>query len=72
MSLGQVAALFRYPVKSLGGERVERVDIGQSGPRGDRLWAVRDVERDVTTDQFVINIGKMQQIALRVGLPASS
>ncbi len=27
---------------------------------------------DVTTDQFVINIGKMQQIALRTGLPPSS
>lgn len=26
---------------------------------------------DVTTDQFVTAIGKMQQIALRVGLPAS-
>lgn len=27
---------------------------------------------DVTTDQFVTNIGKMQQIALRVGLPPNS
>lgn len=26
---------------------------------------------DVTTDEFVINIGKMQQIALRAGLPSS-
>ena len=48
MSFGHVAALFRYPVKSLGGEQVDRVDIGPTGPRGDRLWAVRDVERDVT------------------------
>jgi uncharacterized protein YcbX len=48
MSLGQVAALFRYPVKSLGGEKVEQIDIGARGPRGDRLWAVRDLERDVT------------------------
>jgi hypothetical protein len=24
---------------------------------------------DVTTDEFVVNIGKMQQIALRTGLP---
>jgi uncharacterized protein len=48
MSLGQVAALFRYPVKSLGGEQVEQVDIGPRGPHADRLWAVRDLERDVT------------------------
>lgn len=48
MSFGQVTALWRYPVKSLGGERVEQVDIGPRGPHGDRLWAVRDLERDVT------------------------
>lgn len=48
MSSGQVVALWRYPVKSLGGEPVERIDIGRRGLLGDRLWAVRDVERDVT------------------------
>ncbi|MGO4445242.1 MOSC domain-containing protein [Mycobacterium sp. 2YAF39] len=48
MSLGQVSALWRYPVKSLGGEQVEQIDIGTRGPHGDRLWAVRDLERDVT------------------------
>lgn len=48
MTIGQVAELWRYPVKSLGGQRVEHVDIGPRGVLGDRLWAVRDVERDVT------------------------
>lgn len=48
MTVGQVAALWRYPVKSLGGEQVEHADIGPRGVRGDRLWAVRDLERDVT------------------------
>jgi len=48
MSIGQVAALWRYPVKSLGGEPVEQVDVGPRGLLGDRLWAVRDLERDVT------------------------
>lgn len=48
MVIGRVAELWRYPVKSLGGERVERVDIGPRGVAGDRLWAVRDIERDVT------------------------
>ena len=49
MSFGQVAALYRYPVKSLGGEQIERVEIGTRGiNKGDRLWAVRDLERDVT------------------------
>ena len=48
MTIGQVAELWRYPVKSLGGERVEHIDIGPRGVVGDRLWAVRDLERDVT------------------------
>ncbi|MDV3132693.1 MOSC domain-containing protein [Mycobacterium sp. 29Ha] len=48
MSFGQVTALWRYPVKSLGGEQLEQIDIGARGLRGDRLWAVRDLERDVT------------------------
>lgn len=48
MSIGNVAALWRYPVKSLGGEQVDRVEIGPRGLHGDRLWAVRDLERDVT------------------------
>jgi uncharacterized protein len=48
MSFGQVTALWRYPVKSLGGEQVEQIDIGSRGLHGDRLWAVRDLQRDVT------------------------
>lgn len=48
MAIGQVTELWRYPVKSLGGGPVEHVDIGARGVHGDRLWAVRDVARDVT------------------------
>jgi uncharacterized protein len=48
MTIGQVAELWRYPVKSLGGGRVEQAEIGARGVLGDRLWAVRDLERDVT------------------------
>jgi uncharacterized protein YcbX len=48
MAIGRVAELWRYPVKSLGGERVEHAEISRRGALGDRLWAVRDLERDVT------------------------
>jgi uncharacterized protein len=48
MTFGHVAELWRYPVKSLGGERLEHADIGARGLLGDRLWAVRDLEHDVT------------------------
>jgi uncharacterized protein len=48
MTIGEVAELWRYPVKSLGGVRVDQTHIGPRGALGDRLWAVRDLERDVT------------------------
>ena len=40
--LGTVAGLWRYPVKSLGGERLEGVAIGPGGIPGDRAFALRD------------------------------
>jgi uncharacterized protein YcbX len=45
MIVGQVAQLWRHPVKSMEGERVERASIGPNGILGDRVWAVRDEER---------------------------
>ena len=44
---GAVTGLWRFPVKSMGGERVEEVALDPSGIRGDRWWAVRDLEADV-------------------------
>jgi uncharacterized protein YcbX len=38
-SLGVVAALWRYPVKSMAGESLESVDVGWHGLEGDRRWA---------------------------------
>ncbi len=40
--VGRVAQLHRYPVKSLGGERPEHVELDRRGVVGDRLWAVHD------------------------------
>ncbi|MEU2347710.1 MOSC N-terminal beta barrel domain-containing protein [Modestobacter sp. NPDC049651] len=37
-----VAALWRYPVKSLQGERLDRADLGPEGIVGDRGWALFD------------------------------
>jgi uncharacterized protein YcbX len=41
----QVSQLWRYPVKSMVGGRVESVVIDELGVVGDRTWAVRDLER---------------------------
>jgi uncharacterized protein len=41
--VGRVAALWRYPVKSMAGESLPHVDVSWHGLAGDRRWAfVRD------------------------------
>jgi len=43
--LGIVESLFRYPVKSMQGEAVDRIEVTELGFTGDRGWAVRDERR---------------------------
>ncbi|MGY1733666.1 MOSC domain-containing protein [Geodermatophilus sp. SYSU D01045] len=38
----RVQELWRYPVKSLQGERLDAVDVGPEGLAGDRRWALFD------------------------------
>jgi uncharacterized protein YcbX len=40
--VGRLAGLYRYPVKSLLGESLDRVAIDERGLARDRLWSVRD------------------------------
>jgi len=44
MEIGQVEALFRYPVKSMAGERLESATLGWHGLEGDRRLAFRRIE----------------------------
>lgn len=39
-----VTQLLRYPVKSLGGESADRIDVGEHGLAGDRRWGIQDTE----------------------------
>ena len=39
-----VAEVWRYPVKSMRGERVDASDVGEAGLTGDRAYAVVDPE----------------------------
>jgi len=41
MDIGHVEAIFRYPVKSMGGERLEAANLGWHGLDGDRRLAFR-------------------------------
>ncbi|MBX9885155.1 MAG: MOSC domain-containing protein [Novosphingobium sp.] len=43
MKIGTVAALFRYPVKSMLGEPLQRARVGNAGFEHDREFALRDV-----------------------------
>jgi len=42
MTVGRVTEIWRYPVKSMGGEQLRRCTLGERGIPGDRCWAVRD------------------------------
>jgi len=44
IEIGQVEAVFRYPVKSMGGERLEVANLGWHGLEGDRRLAFRRVD----------------------------
>jgi MOSC domain-containing protein len=40
--IGTVKEIWRYPVKSMAGERMQRAKVGTLGIHGDRGWAIRD------------------------------
>ena len=44
MIVGRVIELWRYPVKSMLGERLDRAWLGPEGIEGDRGWALRDTD----------------------------
>src|SRR6516162_9203522 len=44
IEIGQVEAVFRYPVKSMGGERLEFAHLGWHGLEGDRRLAFRRID----------------------------
>jgi len=45
--LGKVTGLYRYPVKSMGGEALDAIMFDKYGIMGDRTWTVRDAEKGV-------------------------
>ena len=44
VEIGRVEGIFRYPVKSMGGERLDAVQLGWHGIDGDRRLAFRRME----------------------------
>src|SRR4051812_1522432 len=44
VAIGHVAAIYRYPVKSMRGESIEATELGWHGLAGDRRYAFLDQE----------------------------
>lgn len=44
MTVGTVASIHRFPVKSMQGESLPEVEVVADGMVGDRTWALRDIE----------------------------
>lgn len=44
VEIGHVEEIFRYPVKSMGGQRLEAADLGWHGLEGDRRLALRRMD----------------------------
>ncbi|MDQ3685462.1 MAG: MOSC domain-containing protein [Acidobacteriota bacterium] len=42
MLIGKIREIWRYPVKSMGGEKLNNCSVGSNGIHGDRGWALRD------------------------------
>lgn len=59
----QVSQLWRYPVKSMVGGRVDTIELEELGIVGDRTWATRDLERGGI--RGAKKIGSLMQLAAR-------
>ncbi|MDQ2854897.1 MAG: MOSC N-terminal beta barrel domain-containing protein [Acidobacteriota bacterium] len=63
MIIGAVKQIWRYPVKSMGGEQLADCTVGELGIPGDRGWALRDEKkREITNGK---NIPLLMQASAR-------
>ncbi len=58
-SEGTIAAIRRYPVKSMQGEIVEHVELGALGIEGDRMFAVRDTQTNKILSAKTAKVGSL-------------
>jgi len=66
--IGVVKELFRYPVKSMRGERLGAVDIGVQGVLGDRAYALREANGRIVTAKKWAN---MLEFSARYDAPST-
>ena len=67
--LGRVAALWRYPVKSLLGEQRPSLDLNGRGVEGDRTFAIRNADGKFASGKNTRRFFKLDGLfALRAAL----
>jgi uncharacterized protein len=54
--IGVVSAVFRYPVKSMLGERPSEIVLGPNGTIGDRAWAIRELSGNIASAKKCANL----------------
>jgi len=60
--VAEVAVLQRFPVKSMGGERLEGVDVLSSGLVGDREWAVYGADGKLASGKHSARFRRMDSV----------
>jgi uncharacterized protein YcbX len=60
--LGRVVNLWRYPVKSLLGERREWLDLNARGVEGDRLFAIRNADGKLASGKNTRRFFKLDRL----------
>jgi uncharacterized protein YcbX len=70
MRVGTVSEILRFPVKSMGGESLDAVQLGAQGLPGDRSWAVRDeVNGGIRGAR---KIGRLMELSARFPTPPAA
>ena len=64
----RVDQLWRYPVKSVGGERLTAATVGVLGIEGDRGIAIRDEREEVTWAGAVPALMRLRAVTLGPGV----
>ena len=64
IEIGHVEAIFRYPVKSMGGERLEVATLGWHGLEGDRRLAFRRINDNDRSGFPWLSASKLPELIL--------
>ncbi len=73
IEIGHVEAIFRYPVKSMGGEPLDAADLGWHGLDGDRRLAFRRIDDRGFGEDLAAEVGRrhgapVQMMQLKHGI----